>query len=125
MGIAASIACAVHCAVLPLLISSLPIFGVNIIHNITFEYGMILLAFCVGSFSLFHGYRKHHGRLLPLLFFTIGIVFLLAKQRWLDHEQVLLSLAVTCIVWAHLLNFKLNRRWSQMNETQTNSVEIK
>ena len=30
-GIAASVACAIHCAVLPLILSSLPLFGINII----------------------------------------------------------------------------------------------
>ena len=36
MGIATSVACAIHCALLPLLLTSLPLFGINIIHNIVF-----------------------------------------------------------------------------------------
>ncbi len=32
-GVATSLACAIHCAVLPLLLSSLPVFGINIIEN--------------------------------------------------------------------------------------------
>ena len=39
LGIAASVACAIHCAVLPLLMSSLPILGINIINNVFFEIG--------------------------------------------------------------------------------------
>jgi hypothetical protein len=34
LGIVASIACAIHCAILPLIISTLPLFGINIINNI-------------------------------------------------------------------------------------------
>jgi len=109
LGVVASVACAFHCAALPLLISSLPVFGVNIINNAYFESGMILLAFGVGSISLFHGYRKHHGRMVPILLFTAGITFLLAKQRWHDYELGLLPFAVIFIVWAHLLNFKLSK----------------
>jgi hypothetical protein len=33
LGIATSLACAIHCALLPLFLSSLPLFGVNIIEN--------------------------------------------------------------------------------------------
>ncbi|MFZ1857821.1 MAG: MerC domain-containing protein, partial [Chitinophagaceae bacterium] len=57
LGIGASLACAIHCALLPLFLSSLPLFGVNIIHHIGFEVGMIVLAFCVGTYSLYHGYK--------------------------------------------------------------------
>jgi hypothetical protein len=45
LGITASLACAIHCAVLPLMLTSLPLFGINIIHNAIFEYSMIGLAF--------------------------------------------------------------------------------
>jgi len=39
------LACAIHCALLPLILTSLPLFGVELIDNIAFEYGMIVLAF--------------------------------------------------------------------------------
>jgi hypothetical protein len=109
LGIAASLACAIHCAILPLLISSLPVLGINIINNMAFEYFMIVLAFCVGSYSLIHGYRKHHGRIFPFILFTIGILFLLAKQRWHEDERIWLPFAVIFIVSAHLSNFRLSR----------------
>ncbi|TSA43005.1 MAG: MerC domain-containing protein [Chitinophagaceae bacterium] len=41
MGIATSVLCAIHCALLPVIMSSLPIFGINIVHNVFFEWGMI------------------------------------------------------------------------------------
>ena len=45
LGITASVACAIHCALLPLFFSTLPLFGINIIHNTAFEAGMVLLPF--------------------------------------------------------------------------------
>ena len=56
IGIGASIACAIHCAVLPLFLTGLSVFGVNIIHNFWFETGMILLAGSLGYTSLRHGF---------------------------------------------------------------------
>ncbi len=109
LGISASVACAIHCAVLPLLISSLPIFGINIINNVAFEYFMIFLAFAVGSFSLIHGYRKHHRSYIPVLLFTIGILLLFAKQLWHEYQFWILPFAVIFIVSAHIRNFRLSR----------------
>jgi hypothetical protein len=77
MGIATSIACAIHCALLPLILTSLPLFGINIIHNLFFEWGMIGLAFAVGSYSLFHGFIKHHRNYNPILIFSAGFVIII------------------------------------------------
>ena len=109
LGIATSIACAIHCALLPLLLSSLPLFGVNILNNVSFEAGMILLAFSIGSYSLYHGFRKHHHRWLPLLIFTSGFIFLVLKQFFILYENWLLVPAVILIISAHFLNYKFCR----------------
>ena len=106
LGITASLACAIHCAVLPLVLTSLPIFGINIIDNFALEYFMILLAFVIGSYSLQHGYRKHHHNFIPLLLFTSGILLLFAKQLWHQYQLWLLPFAVIFIVSAHLLNLR-------------------
>lgn len=106
LGIATSLACAIHCAVLPLVLTSLPLFGVNIIDNAGFEYFMILLAFAVGAFSLVHGYRRHHRSVAPLLVFSAGFLFLLAKQMRHDLQYWLLPFAVVLIVGAHLMNYR-------------------
>lgn len=107
MGIATSVACAIHCALLPLLLTSLPVFGINIIHNLFFEWGMILLAFAVGSYSLFHGYIKHHRSYLPVLIFSVGFVFLVLKQVFVQYEIPLLLFAVAFIISAHFYNYRL------------------
>jgi len=109
MGVATSLACAIHCAVLPLVLTSLPVFGVNIIENMNFEYFMIFLAAGIGGFSLWHGYRKHHHRFLPLIIFLVGIGFLIAKQLWHNFEYWLLPIAVVFIISAHLMNYRACR----------------
>jgi hypothetical protein len=107
LGIITSIACAIHCALLPLVLTSLPLFGINIINNMAFEWGMIALAFAVGSYSLFHGYVKHHHSLLPVLIFAVGFVFLATKQFFHQHEYILLFPAVILIISAHYMNYRL------------------
>jgi hypothetical protein len=109
LGIGASVLCGIHCAILPLLISSLPIFGINIIHHSGFESLMILMALAIGSISLIHGYRKHHSEVFPMILFGIGICLLFARQFWPSFEIWLVSFAVPGIVIAHIANFRLSR----------------
>ena len=109
LGIGASVACAIHCAVLPLFLSSLSFMGINIIHHPVFEYGMILLAFVIGVYSLRHGFRHHHRSYVPFLLFASGMLFLLAKQYWHHYELLLLPFAVIFIVTAHISNFRYTR----------------
>lgn len=106
MGIATSVACAIHCAVLPVLISTLPIFGINIIHNSFFEWGMIALAFLVGCYSLLHGYIRHHKNYMPLIVFSTGAIFLVLKQFFVSYEYLFLSFAVFFIISSHLFNYR-------------------
>jgi len=112
LGITTSVACAIHCAVLPLLLTSLPVFGFDIIRNTFFEYAMIVLAFAVGVYALSHGFRKHHQRILPLSVFSLGILFLLAKQVWHQLHIWLLIPAVIAIVSAHYLNYRFSRLYT-------------
>ena len=106
LGIGASLACAIHCAILPLFFTSLPLFGINIIHHSAFEIGMTVLALAIGSYSLWHGYRRHHHSFLPLIIFYIGFSFLVLRQFYVTDANWMLIPAVVLIVYAHLLNYR-------------------
>jgi hypothetical protein len=109
MGITTSLACAIHCALLPLFLSSLPIFGIEIIDNRFFELGMIFLAFGIGAYSLYHGWRKHHHQWMPFLIFSAGILCLFAKQIWHQWQLWFLVPAVFLIITGHYFNYRLCR----------------
>lgn len=109
MGVGTSLACAIHCALLPLFLNSLPLFGVNLIHHTGFEIAMITIAFAIGSYSLYHGWLKHHHNVLPFLIFSFGFSCLVLKQFFIEYETWLLIPAVTLIVTAHILNFRYCR----------------
>ncbi|RFM30227.1 MerC domain-containing protein [Deminuibacter soli] len=110
MGITASLVCAIHCALLPLILSSLPIFGINIIDNAWFEYGMIALALVIGAYSFRHGFTKHHHRLLPVMLFAAGFALLFCKQVWHSYQFWFLPPAVVLIVSAHYINYRFCRK---------------
>jgi hypothetical protein len=110
LGISVSVACAIHCAVLPIVLTSLPIFGTNIIGHTGFELSMITLSAIVGTLALWHGYNKHHRRLLPVVIFITGMVLLASRLLFKFNEIYFLLPGVICIIWAHWLNYGLCRK---------------
>jgi hypothetical protein len=116
LGIATSVVCAIHCALLPLILTSLPLFGINIINNLSFELFMIAFAFSIGSYSLYHGWKKHHHRWLPLIIFFVGMLLLFSKQIWPTYELFFLIPAVSFIVSAHYLNYIFCRSHNHAHE---------
>jgi hypothetical protein len=110
LGIVTSIACAIHCVVLPVAFTSVSFFGLNIVHSSLFEWCMIALAFFVGIYALLHGYKTHHKNKLPLILFSIGFIFLVAKQFWIDNEKIFVIPAVIFIILAHVNNFLQSRK---------------
>lgn len=120
LGISASLACAIHCALLPLFLQTLPLFGVNIIDNPYFELLMIGIAAAIGLYSLYHGWRKHHHKMGPIIMFTVGMILLFGKQIWHEQQLWFLIPAVTLIVAAHYRNFRLCRKADQCHTSDCN-----
>lgn len=115
LGISASLLCAIHCALLPLFLGSVTLFGIEVLNNEIFEYFMIVLAFVVGCWSLFHGWKKHHNSRLPLLLFCMGFACLVLKQIWHQWHYWFLVPAVLLIVTGHWLNFSKSKRSHSKN----------
>lgn len=120
LGFSAALICAIHCALFPLLISSLPLLGISIFNNIFFELGMILVAFFIGSISLWHGYRRHHHRPVAFIFFTAGMILLVINQ--FNHEigLVIIIPASLLIITAYYLNWRFCRIAKHCHATDCN-----
>ena len=116
LGIAASVACAIHCAVVPLFITSLPLFGVNIIHNVFLEVLLLGTAFVIGFSTLWHGYKKHHHSFKPIILFSIGIGLMLSRMLFRDLDLILLFPAAFFIIIAHVNNHKSCRVHNHAHE---------
>ncbi|HVT84811.1 MAG TPA: MerC domain-containing protein [Chitinophagaceae bacterium] len=104
-----SIARVIHCAFLLLLLTGFSLFGINIINNLLFEIGMILLAFIIGSYSLYHGFHRHHRSWFPFIVFIAGFIFLVMKQVFIAYETWLLIPSVSLIVSAHFFDYRFCR----------------
>jgi hypothetical protein len=112
-GTASSIVCALHCALLPIVVSLLPALGLSFLVWSGFEWAFICFASLLGLFSLWMGYQRH--RVYRALLFLIPGLLLV----WMGvlvpkiHDDVLLHAVVmsvggTLIAVAHLINLRLN-----------------
>jgi hypothetical protein len=106
LGIIASILCAIHCAVLPVIGVSLPLLGVDLVKNKPFEFFMIAAALAIGLIAIIHGYKKHHKNMLPVILFSVGGLLLIVKEIYSDNLWLIIA-AVCFIVAAHFINYRL------------------
>jgi hypothetical protein len=122
LGISASLICAIHCALMPLLVTSLPLFGINLIENIWVEVALLLIAFVVGFYSLWHGYRKHHHRIITLLIFSAGITLFVVHQFVEEpfYGITLILPGVIAVLTAHYLNYRLCRKANHCHAADCN-----
>ncbi|MFC5569877.1 MerC domain-containing protein [Lysobacter yangpyeongensis] len=112
LGAAGSLLCAMHCALLPLLIAVLPSLGVAAWLGDDFERGFVVFATLLGLFSMVWGYRRHGAvRALGLLLPGLAILWIGVLYDPLHHALVPHALAMTfggtLVGLAHLANLRL------------------
>jgi hypothetical protein len=109
IGICVSILCAVHCALLPLVITLLPLIGFKFLANEHFEVAIIAISLFIGYTSLRGSYRKHYN-IRPLIIITQGfLVIFIGKILVSPHyEWLFLTAGGLLIATAHLYNSKLS-----------------
>jgi MerC mercury resistance protein len=113
LGAAASLACAVHCAAMPLLAGLLPLVGMSFLASDQAEWLLVGLSLCVGSLSLAPSYARKHRQWRPVVLFTFGasliIVVLLSGEEGSRLEAPAMALGALLIACAHLINRRLCR----------------
>lgn len=108
IGMTASTLCAIHCAIVPLLLTFLPLAGLGFLANPVFEWGMILLALLLGVSSIFLSYFRTHHRVLPLLLLLVGFAVIITGHIYLKGwmEAIVVPAGGLTIAIAHFINFK-------------------
>ena len=114
LGISASLLCAVHCAILPLAMTVLPLLGVGFLAHGGFEVAMVALSVVIGVLSLGRSYRIHR-RLNPIFMMIAGAVILgFNLLGHSSHNETLEALhpfiallGGIMIISAHRVNMKL------------------
>ncbi|MCC8424810.1 MerC domain-containing protein [Mucilaginibacter sp. UR6-11] len=108
IGMTASTLCAIHCAVVPVLLTFLPLAGLGFLANPLFEWSMIVLALLLGVSSIFLAYFRTHRRALPLLLLLSGFILVIGGHIYLRGwiEAIIVPVGGLTIAFAHFINFK-------------------
>jgi len=114
LGMTASTLCAIHCVLVPIFITTLPLLGLEFLSNEWVEISMIIVSVILGTVSLSLSYRKQHRKLLPFFVLIAGFV-LIATGHFSGMEKlepVLIPLGGFTVAAAHLVNWRLNKTCS-------------
>jgi hypothetical protein len=107
-GMSASLACAVHCALLPLALAALPALGLAWLDSPWVDWSMVVLALGIALSAHRGGYRLHR-RCLPAGVALAGIAIIVTAMCLLkgsaSHHYIQASGAVF-IAGSHLLNHR-------------------
>ena len=108
IGVTASTLCAVHCALMPVLFTSLPLLGLGFLANAWVEWGMIVLALMIGIYSIGLSYLRIHRQLQPLILLAIGFMVIMLGHAFTNGwaEAVIVPIGGLFIAAAHFVNYK-------------------
>ena len=76
-GMIASFACAVHCALTPLVIGVVPFLGMRFLADERAEWILVGVSMAIGISTLLPAYIRRHRQAKPLLLFASGLCLIL------------------------------------------------
>jgi hypothetical protein len=111
IGMISSATCAIHCILLPFLITILPLYGLSFIVDESFEIVMLIVSVILAILSLCLGYRTHKNKKMFFLF-SVGISLLLLgrfahENNWGFSSLVILFIGGSMMACSHIVNKKL------------------
>ena len=120
-GITASIACAIHCAALPLIATLLPLWGLEFLANPFVEFLMLSLSVVIGFIALFSSYRTHHQK-LPIILLLLGFTTIAFGHYIENTEAILIPLGGLLIAAAHLFNIKAHKNFNTHQHLRNENI---
>lgn len=111
IGFVTSSACAVHCIVLPFIITILPYVGLSFFLDSLTEIILFVISAILAIASICFGYKKHKNKNIAFCFafgiFLIVCGHLLHETKWSLSSSIALAIGGTIIAISHLINNKL------------------
>ncbi|RWY47460.1 MerC domain-containing protein [Mucilaginibacter gilvus] len=108
IGMTASTLCAIHCAVVPVIFTSLPLIGLSFLANPWIEWSMIILALFIGFYAISTSYLFKHRKVLPVILLLGGFTFILLGHTIIKGwpQFVMAPMGGLLIAFAHFVNYK-------------------
>ncbi|MFZ5655949.1 MAG: MerC domain-containing protein [Pseudomonadota bacterium] len=114
VGFAASFLCAVHCAVVPLLLALVPALGLRIGGWADIDQAFVVFASLLGLATMSLGYRRHRAfRAWALLLPGLALIWIGSFTSLHDHgwaHALVMTLGGLALAAAHGVNLRLSHR---------------
>lgn len=110
-SIVVSLLCALHCILLPLVFSTLPLWGFEVLENSAIEWASIILTLGAGGEAIRKGYTRFHRSRSIVFVFLVGFA-LMTGANWTEGaatEMVLKGAGALLVIGAHLGNWQKSR----------------
>ena len=108
VGIWTSSLCALHCLLLPILITVLPFVSASFFAEAWFEKTILSLSMIIGFWALLTGFYRYHRQLYPLCSLLLGGLIYWNKDMFGEaYEPLTVVSGALLIVAAHVINIKL------------------
>lgn len=108
IGIGASLACALHCVLLPLIFTTLSLFGIELLENVLLEVLTVSVSIIAGGWAIWRGYRHQHRQRSVLVYFLIGLL-LMITGNFAGHGSLEIGFKITgavLLITAHITNWR-------------------
>lgn len=112
VGFAASMACAVHCGMLPFILTFSALSGWRWLAEPWIEIGFIILSFVIALIAIGRNFGRHKHILLAIKVITAGFAVILLS-RFMEHgtaEHMVTAAGGVLIAIGHVLNWRLARK---------------
>lgn len=108
IGIGASLACAVHCVLLPIIFTTLSLFGVEILENPFLEVLTVSVSMGAGGWAIWKGYKRLHRQKAVLIYFWAGLL-LMISGNFIGHGPLEACFKIggaILVITAHVRNWR-------------------
>ncbi|WP_452219055.1 MerC domain-containing protein [Lacinutrix undariae] len=111
IALSSSLVCAIHCALLPVLLSFSSLSGLYFLNNPLIEWSFIGLSLIFILTSLWPSYKSKHHKTKPLKFALLGFICIALSRLHFTHiwEITNTVIGASFVAYAHYLNWKLLR----------------
>ena len=124
LGFSASFLCAVHCLLMPLVLSFGLVGGMSWLESAWVEWSFIFSTLVLASWSLFGSFPKHRNY-KPLTLAGMGFVLIVVLHHMFEDSigHYLSAIGGVLVAYAHYVNWRLLRTKAVTAELQLTPAE--
>ncbi len=113
VSILLSLFCTVHCILLPLFLTTVPLLGFELLENRLIEVAVVLLSAGIGGYAIKRGFLKFHKNAPVVIIFIAGLILMIAGNfASFAGEVVFKLIGAVLIILSHIKNWRLSKKCS-------------